>query len=632
MKLILPIFYAAILAGALMILTIRPVPDPDVWFHLALGREVLQSGAIPKADLYSYTSPGGEWISSGWGASVALEWAWRRGGAAGLVWLTYGIAAIAYLLVYFTCTMRYGGAGILSLLLTGAMFCGYLRLTPRPELWSQLFLALLLMLLISSAEYSICHKGKTPMWLWLLPLLMTIWANLHAGFMVAYVIIIIYTIWRICNFHKLQEYEYSEFKAFDWRFWAPVLISGLSWLINPYGWRLLALGPKIKSMPHVKERIMEWMPLWAVSEPNLPGPAYWGFAIFLCFAIAIWAMTRPFSAWQNMPKHKTKSAKGAASTTEIKCGGSGQNELMDEIRRTVWLRLAFGLFLVAMAFLQRRHAGLMAIGICIISAPQAALFEARIGEFRKILPAAAAMILFIFGIMQYNGNLQVGRGFLRTGVQGGLLPAYAVQYLQSNPPPPHMFNSYGAGGYLLYFLSPEQKVFIDGRLDVYDPKVWLNYMAIEDGQMSVEEAASKYQLNSFVIFSKDAARNPGHLCWRLAESPDWGLVYFDDAYAIFTRKSGECLEYTREREIRWANPFAPRRFIEAIKNPALRESALGELENVQSLSHNSANAMAFASLASRARGDENAFRLLCQALERDPNSWLAREIMEGRLP
>ena len=44
----------------------------------------------------------------------------------------------------------------------------------------------------------------------------------------------------------------------------------------------------------------------------------------------------------------------------------------------------------------------------------------------------------------------------------------AVDYLKKNPLPGPMYNNYGFGGYLVWSRGPEQKVFIDGRGDVYE--------------------------------------------------------------------------------------------------------------------------------------------------------------------
>ena len=47
-------------------------------------------------------------------------------------------------------------------------------------------------------------------------------------------------------------------------------------------------------------------------------------------------------------------------------------------------------------------------------------------------------------------------------------PVAAVQYLRQHPQPTGMFNDYSYGGYLIWQLGPQQKVFIDGRADMYE--------------------------------------------------------------------------------------------------------------------------------------------------------------------
>ena len=47
-------------------------------------------------------------------------------------------------------------------------------------------------------------------------------------------------------------------------------------------------------------------------------------------------------------------------------------------------------------------------------------------------------------------------------------PVAAVDYLRQHPHPKGMFNDYFYGGYLIWRLGPQHKVFIDGRGDLYE--------------------------------------------------------------------------------------------------------------------------------------------------------------------
>lgn len=490
-KITIFLLFPVLIILGLLFLTIRSVPDPDVWFHMALGRVWLDTGSLPRGDLFSFTSQGNEWISSGWLPSVWMEMAFRKASAKGLVWLVFGVVAAAYLLIYFVGAVRYKAGGALALILLAGMLAGYLRFTPRPEAWSQFFLAALILLLLTAAESPRWRDGRVPKRLFLLPLIFVFWANCHAGFAIGYVPLGIFMAWLWMARRRLGERTIGLALL-------PCSLAFGAWLINPYGARLAALGGKISAMPHVREYIMEWTPLLARTNPMLPLPAYIGAAAFFLLA------------W------------GVMYLASIK-------------RRLDWWHVAILLFLTGIVFYQRRHAGIAAAGMAAALTPYMKKAEESLGRLRRALPFFAAAIAALFGFGQHYGVFQTGRGLFVTGIQGGLLPAYATQYLQSNRPPANVFNSYGIGGYLLYFLGPETRVFIDGRLDVYDAQVWLDYIAIKNGTMPIEEAVRRYQLNTFILYTGDVMSDPNHLAYRLSALPEWERVYADKVSSVFIR-------------------------------------------------------------------------------------------------
>jgi hypothetical protein len=118
-----------------------------------------------------------------------------------------------------------------------------------------------------------------------------------------------------------------------------------------------------------------------------------------------------------------------------------------------------------------------------------------------------------------------------------------------------LFNTYGPGGYLIYLLGPQTKVFIDGRLDVYTPDIWRDYLDTESGKLSTAELAKKYEINSAFLYIKGANGTDDSLAARLSKSPDWTLCYFDDNYALFVRKAPETASFQDKHEYRFVSPF-----------------------------------------------------------------------------
>src|SRR5919108_248547 len=68
----------------------------DYWFYVRLGRDILESGHIPRADSFSYTYPGRPIFYQPW-LSAVIFWLAHSAGGATLTFLLRGICiGIAY--------------------------------------------------------------------------------------------------------------------------------------------------------------------------------------------------------------------------------------------------------------------------------------------------------------------------------------------------------------------------------------------------------------------------------------------------------------------------------------------------------------------------------------------------------
>jgi tetratricopeptide (TPR) repeat protein len=97
-----------------------------------------------------------------------------------------------------------------------------------------------------------------------------------------------------------------------------------------------------------------------------------------------------------------------------------------------------------------------------------------------------------------------------------------------------MYNEIGTGGYLIWRLWPERKVFVDGRLLVYGAEFnehqygWIAY-----GAEGWEGKLAAWDVNYIVL------RYGARVSSMLHASPNWTLIYFDDAALIYLRNREE---------------------------------------------------------------------------------------------
>jgi hypothetical protein len=81
-------------------------------------------------------------------------------------------------------------------------------------------------------------------------------------------------------------------------------------------------------------------------------------------------------------------------------------------------------------------------------------------------------------------------------------PIAAADFLQAHPPPGHMLNQYGWGGYLIYRLYPQQRVFVFGDAAVTGDRLLQDYASIIYLSPAEPALLDHYDVN-WVIFKAD---------------------------------------------------------------------------------------------------------------------------------
>ena len=74
--------------------------DPDTWWHVTVGEQILKTHVFPTSDTYSFTARGGHWIAYEWLGDVFLALPARVGGLVGLAWFQKAMVVILTLLIY----------------------------------------------------------------------------------------------------------------------------------------------------------------------------------------------------------------------------------------------------------------------------------------------------------------------------------------------------------------------------------------------------------------------------------------------------------------------------------------------------------------------------------------------------
>lgn len=232
---------------ALLLINGNPLlNDPDTYWHIAVGQWILDHGALPRVDIYSFTRAGEPWISTSWLAQVLFAKAYDWAGWSGPVVLTAlaGAATFALLACYLGARI---GEKYALLAAVAALTLSASHLLARPHV-----LVLPVMLAFVQGLLAASDARKAPPVL-LLPLL-ALWANLHGSFVLGLALIAPIALDALWNADSTGRVTL----AMRWlAFGAAALAASC---VTPYGWGSLLAARKILDLGELLHLIDEWRP------------------------------------------------------------------------------------------------------------------------------------------------------------------------------------------------------------------------------------------------------------------------------------------------------------------------------------------------------------------------------------
>lgn len=498
-KSIRKIIFIALALGVAFFLALHPPLDPDLGWHIRTGQYIWEHKNVPATDSFSYTFPEYPVIAHEWLTDLGLYGLAMLGWPVGLLLAALvfsGLAVAAYGIAAKTIRTD-GRLQAMALLLSTVVSAPFLGI--RPQVISLLGLSLVIYALYRFARY---NQRRA---LYMLPAIFLLWANLHGGFalgLFAFGLFIASETSRLILKRWYQSVgelitkrtpvvRTLEVKNMI-RLIAVGIASGLATLVNPYGLRLYdeiyATFVQTTGLADVRSTIGEWQP------PSLHSLA--GLELLLYGALLLLLVIR--------------------------------NRQKIDYTLISW---AFIFFLLALA--SRRYIPMLLI---IVTPLWVLLFQTRlsvvflrISRNRLVITAGGLMLAAVswhqVTACWQNGNSPKGLA--------SDYPAEAVQYLASHLPAGEMYNEYDWGGYLIWSL-PEKKVFIDGRMAIWNrgPKnVYRDWQAITRLDENWRELLNAYRVNWVFL------RQDHRLVELLRHDPAWREVYSDTKATVIIRNT-----------------------------------------------------------------------------------------------
>jgi len=482
--------------------------DADAGTHIATGRWILEHRRIPLTDPFSGTRAGASWFAHEWLADIASALAYRVAGWGGLLAASTLTIVAAHVILFRFLVGRGDDVLVAFGAVVGAAATASSHWLARPHLLTVLFLVIWTVVLEQVLS------GRWPRRALLgLPPLALVWANVHGGFLVAFVVLACYTAGAVVT--ALRPGAARRPEADLARRLLPSLAATLLGcvacvLVNPWGWRLPW---------HLVTFFAHRGPALSVTTEFEPAALddRAGVALVVFLALAVAAI-----------------AGAAVSAGRLVAGPDRRPDETSSILPGTLLALGVT---TVMAFVSIRHVEVMVIfGALVIAggfsrlarsrsdAGTQALLETLRRRERRGGGGALALVLAAICVLALAGRLPLA------GFDSRQFPVSAVAALIDDGPAPDgpVFTPDIWGGYLL-LEWPQARVFVDGRWDMYGDAFFERYSGIYLGRPGWSEALRKSGV-SVAILPPEAP-----LAEAMRTSAEWTLWRSDATALVFKR-------------------------------------------------------------------------------------------------
>lgn len=438
--------------------------DNDFYWHIKTGEYIVSTLSFPVQDIFSFPYYGKEWILHEWLTEVVLYQVFSAFGFIGIRVLV-AVVSVSTFLVLCRLSRKLIGNEMTAVLVALLFFAPTIgSASPRPQLFTFLIFAIVLHLLV---DYKYFGQSKR---LFLLPLMMAVWANMHAAFFAGLTMLVLFTASEWVLHYFSSQDQRKDLRALQ-RLSGFVLASILVTALNPQFFKLWLYPFHVISLDTAMGVIQEW------KSPNFHLSIFKMYlaSIILFILSAIYAQRKPDLTEMAIPFFFLVSGLTASRHLPLTC----------------FTLLAFTcVFLKENKWLLLRHTN---------HAVQAASKKPDDRRIERLFPTLNLIVLALFASITIGSEM---RGKEHDIVEAAL-PVKAADFIISHEIKGRMFNHYDYGGYLIYRLGPQQKVFIDGRADIFGDEFLNDYLDIYYGAAGWKKKFDRFSID-YVICHTNA--------------------------------------------------------------------------------------------------------------------------------
>ncbi len=430
-----------------------------------------------KYDVVSYI-PTNVWYDHEWGSGVIFYTVFHLFSFYGFVFLQTIILFLIYFFISKCINPPY------NILFFITSFFAMTQVVEQP-IRSQIFTFLFFTVFIYIFEKE--RKTKNENLLYILPILMIAWNNLHGGCVAGLGLFVFYIIGEFLNRNCIKKY------------FIPFLMSFIALIINPWGVNYLEFLFKASTMQ--RPEILEWLDIFTpFFERN--------YMEFKTFAFILF-VTEMFYLIRFKPKFDFTKYIVTIST-------------------------------LCLAIVHVKHIPLAVITITIFFYNDFYeifnFFTNNIFKQTKFAVIKNSVIYILIIVFLFcNPNLYNLKPF----VEWTKYPIRVVEFIKLNDIKGNILTSFGQGSFVSYKLYPHNKIYMDGRYEeLYALEDFDNLQNFVNMKNDWHLLMQKYPPD-IIILEKTLP-----ICEKLIKSPDWTLVFDDNIFYLFVKSNNIKESYT----------------------------------------------------------------------------------------
>jgi len=494
---------------------LRLVSETDLGWQMATGRYILQHHQIPSTTLSTYTVPGSPWLYPPFSGIIFY-----------LLFLAAGYAALSWFSALATAAtvafaMWRGGCAAAALAVIAVPAVAF-RTVPRADLFTTVLFAVVFSLLWQ------LYQGAR-IRLWLFPLLMLLWVNLHHGFVAGPALMAAYVFFELSDLLLVERRSLALQRLRSFLPW--FVASAAATLLNPWGVGIFrALRRQDDLTQQLTDFVGEWTPAHFNAlafrqffTPRDPASADW-------WIMALALLTILACIWRKKI--------GPA----VLLAGA----LYESVRHLRFQAiLAILVVVIGGAVLPDLAKHLASASVSRSGARPRPWLSPHLSQIlvRSLFAALTLLVAVrVYDLASNRHYLDAGETTLFGAGESWWFPEKAMAFLEREQLPANVFHDYNVGGYLTFRIGETYPDFADGRFVPFAPQIFFeqrSFMSAAPDSPLWQEAAQRWNINT-LIFS--LSRYAGLGAYPLAaycHSNSWKPVYADDVSIIFLRNRGE---------------------------------------------------------------------------------------------